>query len=162
MTTADSTPGSEDPVRTGRGRQKECLSVSLGPRAPYGCRGDAGHVPASECEGRVSCIFAARHALPLVVFRRAAIPTVSVGNEWRRSPCLLLPRFRGHHVIFRSSPTVFADIAMPGSTSIRIRPGKPPSAMCSAPMLLGLRCRSVKIRRRSDDCIQTFQISRRS
>jgi predicted transporter len=66
-----------------------------------------------------------------------ALFTFTTLSEWR-SCGVVITKFSGHDVIFRSSPTVFADTAMPGSTSIRIRPGKPPSAICSAPMLLGL------------------------
>jgi hypothetical protein len=40
-------------------------------------------------------------------------------SEWR-SCGIVITKFSGHDVTFRSSPTVFADTAIPGSTSIRI------------------------------------------
>src|SRR5262245_51885292 len=56
------------------------------------------------------------------------------------SPCcgVVTAKFSGHAVIFRSSPTVFGDGWMLGSTSTRILSGKPPRATWSAAMLLGL------------------------
>jgi hypothetical protein len=68
-----------------------------------------------------------------------ALLTFTTLSEWR-SRGVVITKFSGHELILRSSPTVFADTAMPESTSIRMWPGNPPSAMCSAPMLLGLYC----------------------
>src|SRR5438552_16390523 len=56
----------------------------------------------------------------------------------RRSCGVIMTKFSGHAVTFRSSPTVFADTRMPRSTSTRILSGKPPRAMWSAATLLGL------------------------
>src|SRR5262245_15000506 len=61
--------------------------------------------------------------------------TVLLGS---RSSGVVTAKFSGHAVIFRSSPTVFGDGWMPGSTSTRILSGKPPRATWSAAMLLGL------------------------
>jgi hypothetical protein len=55
-----------------------------------------------------------------------------------RSCGVVTAKFSGHAVIFRSSPTVFGDGWMPGSTSTRILSGKPPRATWSAAMFLGL------------------------
>jgi hypothetical protein len=49
---------------------------------------------------------------------------------------VVMTKFSGHAVTFRSSPTVFADTPMLRSTSTRILSGKPPSAIWSAAMLL--------------------------
>ena len=51
---------------------------------------------------------------------------------------VVITKFPAHAVTFRSSPTVVADTPMSGSASTRILAGKPPRAMCSAGMLLGL------------------------
>ena len=56
----------------------------------------------------------------------------------RRSCGVIMTKFSGHAVTFRSLPTVFADTRMPRSTSTRILSGKPPRAMWSAATLLGL------------------------
>ena len=60
---------------------------------------------------------------------------------------VVITKFSAHAVTFRSSPTVVADTPMPGSASTRILAGKPPRAMCSAEMPLGLyRIRASTIR----------------
>ena len=56
----------------------------------------------------------------------------------RCSGGVVITKFSGHAVTFRSSPTLVADTPMPASASTRILPGKPPRAMWSAGMFLGL------------------------
>jgi hypothetical protein len=51
---------------------------------------------------------------------------------------IVIAKFSGQAVIFRSSPTLFGTDWMPGSTSTRILSGKPPRATWSAAMLFGL------------------------
>jgi hypothetical protein len=58
-------------------------------------------------------------------------------SGWR-SCGVVITKFSDHVVIFRSSPTVFADMPVPTSASTRILAGKPPRAMSSASMLLHL------------------------
>jgi hypothetical protein len=58
-------------------------------------------------------------------------------SGWR-SCGVVITKFSGHVVTFRSSPTVLADTPISGSTSTLILPGKPPRAMWSAAMLFGL------------------------
>ena len=66
-------------------------------------------------------------------------PTCDVVRYKQGRINLLLNRMaEGHAATFRSSPTVFAVTPMSGSASTRILPGKPPRAMWSASMLLGL------------------------
>jgi hypothetical protein len=55
-----------------------------------------------------------------------------------RSCGVMITKFSGHAFTFRSSPTVFADTPMLGSTSTRILAGKPPRAIWSAAVFLGL------------------------
>jgi hypothetical protein len=56
-------------------------------------------------------------------------------------PCgVVMTKFSDHVVTFRSSLTVVADIPLSGSASTRILSGKPPRAMWSAGMFLGLYC----------------------
>jgi hypothetical protein len=55
-----------------------------------------------------------------------------------RSCGVVIAKFSGQAVIFRSSPTLFGAGWMPGSTSTRILSGKPPRATWSAAMLFGL------------------------
>jgi hypothetical protein len=49
-----------------------------------------------------------------------------------------ITKFSGHAIIFRSSPTVFADTSTPLSTLTIILLGNRPAAVWSAAMLLGL------------------------
>jgi hypothetical protein len=56
----------------------------------------------------------------------------------RRSSGVVITKFSGHAVTFRSSPTVCADTPRFWSASTRILSGKPPRAMRSAAVLLGL------------------------
>jgi hypothetical protein len=58
-------------------------------------------------------------------------------SGWR-SCGVVITKFSGHAVSFRSSPTVFADTPMCASASTRILSGKPPTAMWRAGTLLGL------------------------
>src|SRR5262249_51483719 len=51
---------------------------------------------------------------------------------------VVMTKFSGHVVTFRSSPTVFADTPVPTSASTRILAGKPPRAMSSAAVFLHL------------------------
>jgi hypothetical protein len=55
-----------------------------------------------------------------------------------RSCGVVITKFSGHAATFRSSPTVLAETPMLGSTSTRILSGKPPRAIWSAGMFLGL------------------------
>jgi hypothetical protein len=73
----------------------------------------------------------------------------------RRSAGVVITKFSGHTVTFRSSPTVCADIPMFRSASTRIFSGKPPRAMWSAAMLLGL------YRMRSSDTAPAVQVPER-
>jgi hypothetical protein len=66
-----------------------------------------------------------------------ALLTFTALSGWR-SWGVVITKFSGHAVTFRSSPTVLADTPISGSTSTLILPGKPPRAMWSAAMLLGL------------------------
>src|SRR5262245_12196376 len=66
-----------------------------------------------------------------------ALLTLTALSGWC-SCGVVITKFSGHSGTFRSSPTVFADTPMSGSASTRILAGKPPRAMCSAGMLLGL------------------------
>jgi hypothetical protein len=61
----------------------------------------------------------------------------TVLSGWR-SRGVVIAKFSDHVVIFRSSPTVFADTPVPASASTRILAGKPLRAMSSAAMLLHL------------------------
>ena len=56
----------------------------------------------------------------------------------RRSSGVVTAKFSGHAATFRSSPTVCADTPRFLSASTRILSGKPPRAMWSAAVLLGL------------------------
>ena len=58
-------------------------------------------------------------------------------SGWRSCGVVII-KFSDHVVIFRSSPTVFADTPVPTSASTCILAGKPPRAMSSAAMLLHL------------------------
>jgi hypothetical protein len=60
-------------------------------------------------------------------------------SGWR-SCGVVIAKFSDQAVTFRSSPTVFADIPISRSTSTRILSGKPPRAMWSEAMFLGLYC----------------------
>src|SRR5262249_5912289 len=51
---------------------------------------------------------------------------------------VVMTKFSGHVITFRSSPTVFADTPVPTSASTRILAGKPPRAMSSAAVFLHL------------------------
>ena len=51
---------------------------------------------------------------------------------------VVIAKFSGYAVTFRSLPTVLADIPISRSTSTRILSGKPPRAMWSAAVLFGL------------------------
>ena len=53
-----------------------------------------------------------------------------------RSSGVVIARFSGQAVTLRSSPTVFADTPIPGSTFTRILAGKPPRAKLRAALLL--------------------------
>ena len=66
-----------------------------------------------------------------------ALLTLTALSGWC-SCGVVITKFSAHAVTFRSSPTVVADTPMSGSASTRILAGKPPRAMCSAGMLLGL------------------------
>src|SRR5262245_46279589 len=66
-----------------------------------------------------------------------ALLTLTALSGWC-SCGVVITKFSGHSGTFRSSPTVFADTPMSGSASTRILSGKPPRAMWSAAMLLGL------------------------
>ena len=56
----------------------------------------------------------------------------------RRSGGVVMAKFSGHDVIFRSSPTVFADTPMSGSTSTCIRSGQLPRSVWSEAILFTL------------------------
>jgi hypothetical protein len=58
-------------------------------------------------------------------------------SGWR-SCGLVITKFSGHAATLRSSPTVFADTPISRSTSTCVESGKPPSAIWSAAMFLGL------------------------
>jgi hypothetical protein len=58
-------------------------------------------------------------------------------SGWR-SCGVVITKFSDHVVIFRSSPTVFADTSVPTSASTRILAGKPLRAMSSAAIFLHL------------------------
>jgi hypothetical protein len=64
-----------------------------------------------------------------------ALLTFTALSGWRSSG-VVIAKFSAHSVILRSSPTVFADTRIFGSTSTRILSGKPPRAIWSAAMLL--------------------------
>jgi hypothetical protein len=66
-----------------------------------------------------------------------ALLIFTVLSGWR-SCGVVITKFSGHVVTFRSSPTVFADTPVPASASTRILAGKPLRAMSSAGMLLHL------------------------
>ena len=70
-------------------------------------------------------------------FPLLALLTLITLSEWR-SCGVVITKFSGHVVTLRSSPTVFADTPISWSTSTRIVAGKPPRAIWSAAMLLGL------------------------
>jgi hypothetical protein len=55
-----------------------------------------------------------------------------------RSGGVVMAKSAGHDVTFRSSPTVFADTPMPGSTSTCIRSGQPLRSVWSATTLFTL------------------------
>lgn len=55
-----------------------------------------------------------------------------------RSGGVVMAKFSGHAATFRSSPTVFADTPIPGSTSTRIRSGQPPRSVWSAATFFAL------------------------
>jgi hypothetical protein len=103
-----------------------------------------------------ACVGAARRITTALLTRRASVE----GKAWRRvvrrayvfgetrvetlhlltlmtlpgksSGGVVIARFSGQAVIFRSSPTVFADTPMSGSTSTGILSGKLPSSVWSA------------------------------
>src|SRR5215471_773502 len=52
----------------------------------------------------------------------------------------VMAKFAGQSLTLRSSPTVFADNAMPRSVSTRIRSGQPPRSVWSAATLFTLYC----------------------
>src|SRR5262249_45211287 len=58
-------------------------------------------------------------------------------SGWR-SCGVVITKFSDHVVIFRSSPTVFANTPVPASASTRILAGKPLRAMSSAAIFLHL------------------------
>jgi hypothetical protein len=70
--------------------------------------------------------------------RVAKLALMTVTTPSSRACGVVMTKFSGHAVTFRSSPTVFADTPMLRSTSTRILSGKPPRAMWSAAVLLGL------------------------
>jgi hypothetical protein len=51
---------------------------------------------------------------------------------------VVITKFSGHTETLRSSPTVFAETSISLSVSTFIASGKPPSASCSAAVLLAL------------------------
>src|SRR2546423_9782699 len=66
-----------------------------------------------------------------------ALLTLTTLSGWRSSG-VVMAKFSGHAATFRSSPTVCADTPRFLSASTRILSGKPPRAICSAAVLLGL------------------------
>src|SRR5215217_6907731 len=66
-----------------------------------------------------------------------ALLTFMVLSGWR-SGGVVMAKFTGHAVTFRSSPTVFAETPMSGSTSTCIRSGQPPRSVWSAATLFTL------------------------
>src|SRR5215475_13093115 len=69
--------------------------------------------------------------------RHASLADFYCASGWR-SCGVVITKFSDHVVIFRSSPTLFADTPVPASASTRILAGKPLRAMSSAAMLLHL------------------------
>src|SRR5438034_39460 len=66
-----------------------------------------------------------------------ALLTFTALSGWRSSG-VVITKFSGHAATFRSSPTVCAVTPRFLSASTRILSGKPPRAMWSAAVLLGL------------------------
>src|SRR5262249_49504003 len=93
-----------------------------------------------------------RCPFPAVPRRNAPIPSYDFGTtrvavvalltfteiSGKRSRGLVITKFPGHAVTFRSCPLVFAATPAPGLNWLRILSGKPPRAIPSAALLLGL------------------------
>ncbi len=108
---------------------------ALRPFAGVGCVMVSAKTPASPPtnEFRVPYGFGNARFGPL------ALLTFITLSAW--SPCgVVTTKVSGQLVRLRSSPTVFAETLMSRSTWTRIVPGKPPRAIWSAAMLLGLYC----------------------
>src|SRR5262249_51015450 len=69
--------------------------------------------------------------------RYASLTDLYCASEWR-SCGVVITKFSDHVVIFRSSPTVFADTPVPTLASTRILAGNPLRAMSSAAIFLHL------------------------
>ena len=112
----------------GRGFEKIRRPEAPAQERPAGEEGGAWQrlsvAPAPYCFGEVRVA-----TLALLIFTAL--------SGWR-SCGVVTTKFSDHVVTFRSSPTVFADTPVFWSTSTRILSGKPPRAMWSAAMLLGL------------------------
>jgi hypothetical protein len=133
------------------GRSERCSSTA------GGCHGSAGgpHSAVSGCGAKESTPRDSRSGDDgefILAVEDGGVPTYDFGavrvatfalltfTALSGSRCcgVVTAKFSGHAVIFRSSPTVFGDGWMPGSTSTRILSGRPPRATWSAAMLLGL------------------------
>jgi hypothetical protein len=79
-------------------------------------------------------------------------------SGWR-SCGVVTTKFSDHVVTFRSSPTVFADTPVPASASTLIPAGKPPRAMWSAAMLLGLYRMRASSLPGAADCRTAYNVS---